>query len=111
MADSGAAATSALSAAVTAMATAAPDSPGNCDGGNDYNGMMGLRISAIFVILVGSMFGQSPYCRIHSPSNTIKGLYFQLLPNDIKAFEYLHGLFSLQNSLARGLSSPQLLYM
>lgn len=28
-----------------------------CHAGNDYNGMMGLRISSIFVILVGSAFG------------------------------------------------------
>ncbi|KAI0597570.1 Zinc/iron permease [Biscogniauxia sp. FL1348] len=36
--------------------------PGNtvtveCETGNDYDGRMGLRISAIFVILVGSLFG------------------------------------------------------
>jgi len=28
-----------------------------CGGGNEYDGKMGLRISAVFVILVGSMFG------------------------------------------------------
>ena len=31
--------------------------PPACNTGNDYDGRMGLRISAIFVILVGSMFG------------------------------------------------------
>ncbi|KAF2427532.1 putative plasma membrane low affinity zinc ion transporter [Tothia fuscella] len=30
---------------------------GHCVAGNEYDGSMGLRISAIFVILVGSMFG------------------------------------------------------
>jgi zinc transporter 1/2/3 len=30
---------------------------GHCDSGNDYNGSLGLRISAIFVILIGSVFG------------------------------------------------------
>ena len=28
-----------------------------CDSGNDYDGRMGLRISSIFVILVGSLLG------------------------------------------------------
>lgn len=28
-----------------------------CDNGNDYNGLMGARISSVFVILVGSGFG------------------------------------------------------
>ncbi|KAF1817419.1 ZIP zinc/iron transport family [Eremomyces bilateralis CBS 781.70] len=31
--------------------------PGQCDTGNEFDGQMGLRISAIFVILVGSLFG------------------------------------------------------
>jgi zinc transporter 1/2/3 len=31
--------------------------PGHCETGNEYNGSMGVRISAIFVILVGSLFG------------------------------------------------------
>lgn len=31
--------------------------PGHCDTGNEYDGNLGLRISAIFVILVGSLFG------------------------------------------------------
>ncbi|KAI1075475.1 ZIP zinc/iron transport family [Whalleya microplaca] len=29
----------------------------DCDSGNDYDGRLGVRISSIFVILVGSMFG------------------------------------------------------
>jgi zinc transporter 1/2/3 len=32
--------------------------PGHCDKGNDYNGSLGVRISAIFVILVTSLFGR-----------------------------------------------------
>ncbi|KAF2102520.1 ZIP zinc/iron transport family [Rhizodiscina lignyota] len=31
--------------------------PGHCDGGNDFNGELGVRISAIFVILIGSIMG------------------------------------------------------
>jgi hypothetical protein len=30
---------------------------GHCVAGNDYNGMLGVRISSIFVILIGSLFG------------------------------------------------------
>jgi solute carrier family 39 (zinc transporter), member 1/2/3 len=29
-----------------------------CDAGNEYDGRLGLRISAILVILVGSAFGE-----------------------------------------------------
>lgn len=38
--------------------------PGNCDDGNGYNGYLGLRISAIFVIMVGSFLGMS-HCVPH----------------------------------------------
>jgi len=31
--------------------------PGHCDNGNDFNGDIGVRISSIFVILVGSLIG------------------------------------------------------
>ncbi|OCK79564.1 Low-affinity zinc transporter of the plasma membrane [Lepidopterella palustris CBS 459.81] len=31
--------------------------PGHCDPSNSYNGKLGLRVSAIFVILVGSLIG------------------------------------------------------
>ena len=49
----------ATSAAATAMATAAADNDATppCPAGNEYNGDIGLRVSAIFVILVGSVFG------------------------------------------------------
>ena len=40
-----------LAAAATAKPACSPD--------NDYDGRMGLRISSIFVILIGSMFGES----------------------------------------------------
>lgn len=35
----------------------ATDEPVRCKSENDYDGRMGIRISAIFVILVGSTFG------------------------------------------------------
>jgi zinc transporter 1/2/3 len=34
-----------------------PDESITCSGSNDYDGRMGIRISAIFVILAGSTFG------------------------------------------------------
>ena len=62
MADAGSAATSALATAIASATAAATsgaddDTPGNCVTSNDYNGMLGVRISAVFVILVGSMLG------------------------------------------------------
>lgn len=40
-----------------AAATATPDGPPTCDTTNGYDGRLGVRISAIFVILVGSFVG------------------------------------------------------
>ena len=44
--------------AAAALAAASTVKPA-CSPDNDYDGRMGLRISSIFVILVGSMFGES----------------------------------------------------
>jgi zinc transporter 1/2/3 len=44
-----------------------PDEAITCSGSNDYDGRMGIRISAIFVILVGSTFGALPR---HNPHLT-----------------------------------------
>ena len=43
-----------------ALETAVPEAeetPEPCGAGNDYDGRIGLRISALFVILVGSTLG------------------------------------------------------
>lgn len=49
------------------VTTAAADtSVPSCDAGNEFDGRVGLRISAIFVILVGSLFGTSTRCSIIS---------------------------------------------
>ena len=44
-----------------------PDpAPGSCETGNEFDGKLGLRISAIFVILIGSLFGMyNPGIDIH----------------------------------------------
>jgi zinc transporter 1/2/3 len=39
------------------VGSAAAESANACEENNDYDGRIGLRISAIFVILVGSMLG------------------------------------------------------
>ncbi|MCJ1379917.1 hypothetical protein MMC17_003020 [Xylographa soralifera] len=49
-------ATTAAAAAATAVASI-PSSSQGCPSDNDYNGQMGARVSAIFVILIGSLFG------------------------------------------------------
>lgn len=46
-------------AAATSLAAAPEDAP-TCEADNEYDGRIGLRISAIFVILVGSTLGASP---------------------------------------------------
>ena len=63
MAEGTAVATAAISSAMVAAAEATAEAteeetPPECAYGNDYDGQMGLRISAIFVILVGSLFGE-----------------------------------------------------
>ncbi|KAF2085083.1 ZIP zinc/iron transport family [Saccharata proteae CBS 121410] len=47
----------AVAQAATLVVHADADTPGHCDGGNDYDGRMGTRISSIFVILIGSSLG------------------------------------------------------
>ena len=41
------------------------DTPVTCDPGNEYDGRMGIRISSIFVILVGSLWGKSHLFAVH----------------------------------------------
>ena len=51
-----------------------------CDSGNDYNGEMGVRISAVFVILVGSLLGAwfPVYARRHKGVVTVPSWAFFL---------------------------------
>ena len=51
-------ATAAASSAAVGATPTGGDTPA-CSVGNGYDGRMGVRISAIFVILVGSLFGMS----------------------------------------------------
>ena len=47
----------ATSTAAAAVTSALSTSQAACTPDNDYDGRIGLRVSAIFVIMVGSMFG------------------------------------------------------
>ncbi|KAI1160878.1 ZIP zinc/iron transport family [Nemania serpens] len=69
--------------AVLKLRQAEADSPtGNtvlvdCDTGNDYDGRLGLRISSIFVILVGSMLGAVvPIILAHHSKMKVNGTAF-----------------------------------
>ena len=60
----------AAAAASSAVAPATPEASDKpaCSTSNEFDGRIGLRISAIFVILVGSLFGMNlsgkpKYCR------------------------------------------------
>ena len=57
--------TAAIAAATTAAAAEEDEAPPACVADNDYNGRLGVRISAIFVILVGSTIGLSNH---HHPA-------------------------------------------
>ena len=70
-----------------------------CVPDNDFDGRIGLRVSAIFVILIGSLFGmcrQDP--RLGTPMTEtdcqLQVRYFQSTPTDIKVSEYRNGRFS-----------------
>lgn len=50
--------------------------PGHCDNGNDFDGRIGLRVSSIFVILIGSFLGQwSAVVKIWPCKNTYNEEY------------------------------------
>ena len=52
-----AALSTAAAVSTTAAAEAAAETQPSCVANNEYDGRLGVRISAIFVILIGSLFG------------------------------------------------------
>ena len=46
-----------LAATNTVVVSASTSAPA-CSSGNDFDGRVGIRVSAIFVILIGSLFGE-----------------------------------------------------
>lgn len=69
-----------------------------CSSGNQFDGRIGIRISAIFVILVGSLFGEgiqyifSLVCPLYS--FPIKAQLFLFTPSDTEAPVFRNGFFS-----------------
>ena len=68
----------ALVTAAASTAAAAQSTAAGCDTGNEYDGRIGVRISAIFVILIGSTLGQLPpmYNDDHAADGIIIGAAF-----------------------------------
>jgi len=81
--------------------------PGHCSGSNEYDGRLGLRVSAIFVILLGSFFGQY-ICTMSCPQaladQELQAPGFRSLRNDTRVWEYQNGPSSLQSSSGQALS-------
>ena len=61
-----AAAMTTVAAAATAIAASDTSSPA-CSSNNDFDGRVGTRVSAIFVILAGSIFGKQTSTRLLEP--------------------------------------------
>jgi len=58
---------------------AAPETP-QCDSGNKFDGKIGLRISAIFVILIGSLLGKCDlYPQAAVRLTAARGMFSRLL--------------------------------
>ena len=76
-----------------------------CDSGNGYDGRLGVRISSIFVIGLGSMLGMSEsallvtFFSIALADLWIQVLCCQLWLPDRKRCEYLHWPSSSPNTL------------
>ena len=91
-----------------------------CEGSNGYDGRMGVRISSIFVILVGSLWGKSYSFAVHhalrcllwmnishhtlhnltySPSLLSLHLYYISVTNIHKALSFLHSPSVREQSL------------
>jgi hypothetical protein len=82
---------------------------GHCEAGNEYNGMLGLRISSIFVILIGSLFGMllvTPFTGLLN-ANFFEVLVFPSGQNEDLVGSSLIDYSLAQNSLAP-VSSSQL---
>lgn len=80
---------------VRQVAAASSQAPSDtaCGTSNDYDGRMGLRISAIFVILVGALSGMKPTAKTSAPL-TIQVLRSPSMHIDIKASGFRRGRFS-----------------
>jgi len=75
--------------------------PGHCATGNDYDGLLALRISAIFVILVGSLFGTLAALTVDtSIANSAQALGSPSSRNAAQAAAFSTDSFLQQSTLA-----------
>lgn len=71
-----------------------------CAAENQFDGRIGLRVSAIFVILAGSLLGtcgrpiRPRNITVTATNSPSKALYYQSMRTGIKASEYRNGHFS-----------------
>jgi hypothetical protein len=104
-----------------AAATSAPSSASTavpiCQGSNGYDGRLGVRISAVFVILVTSIIGiqRFPYrdslsLSHHTTADMQQAAAFQSLRIETKEYGYQVGPSSSPNTLAPESSSQRLSY-
>lgn len=77
-----------------------------CSSRNEFDGRIGIRISAIFVILAGSLFGEGIQIYIQQPSLSVPGAYspikaqlFLFMPSDTEASVFRNG-FSSYSSIS-----------
>ena len=105
-----AALSTAAAASTTAAAEAAAETQPSCVADNEYNGRIGVRISAIFVILIGSLFGMVIGCKniYHEADKSQKVLHSQSSPTDTEASVFQNGHSSSQNTLDLESSSQPL---
>ena len=92
-------ATSIASATSAAVSAATSEAIAACSTSNDYDGRLGLRISAIFVILLGSMSGEQgiQIAQGHPPrllTYILQVLVSLFTPRKTKVSEYQNGHFS-----------------
>lgn len=82
-----------VAAATSAATAAAVTSKPVCSGDNNFDGRIGLRVSAIFVILVGSLFGEPRQSLPHrDPTNNHEQVLRSLSTLlDIEEWEYRTG--------------------
>lgn len=70
-----------------------------CEGSNEYDGRMGVRISSIFVILVGSTWGKSlPFALHHVPRRLPLSVYITSVLCNLTCLQLY--LSALRNLLA-----------
>lgn len=83
-------------------------SPGHCVGNNEYDGRMGIRISSIFVILIGSVFGEYIFRHVCNTADShMKAPSSPSLLDATASWVFRKYSSSLPSTLARVSSSQQ----